>query len=155
MSLLCSCALTVVIPLLSMEGQRAQKYLNLCSEDVRRSYGFGTTWGWAINDSIFIFGWTIPLKIKVLEWFYVRIYLCFPEVPLKSIPLHKILWTIIRSVFSFNILYRTKKKMFLLKTFHWKVLLKDQKWLFYSFAAKTLIETLPYSLDFVQWNTLF
>ncbi len=32
--------------LLSMEGQRAlgfhQKYLNLCSEDERRSYGFGT-----------------------------------------------------------------------------------------------------------------
>ncbi len=30
--------------------------------DERRSYGFGTTWGWAINDRIFIFGWTIPLK---------------------------------------------------------------------------------------------
>ncbi len=33
--------------LLSMEGQKAlgfhQKYLNLCSEDERRSYGFGTT----------------------------------------------------------------------------------------------------------------
>ncbi len=33
--------------LLSMEGQRAlgihQKYLNLCSEDERRSYGFGKT----------------------------------------------------------------------------------------------------------------
>ncbi len=38
-------ALSVV--LLSMEGQRVlgfhQKYLNLCSEDERRSYGFGTT----------------------------------------------------------------------------------------------------------------
>ncbi len=36
--------------------------LNLCSEDERRrSYGFGTTWGWVINDISFIFGWTIPL----------------------------------------------------------------------------------------------
>ncbi len=24
--------------------------------------GFGTTWGWANDDNIFIFGWTIPLK---------------------------------------------------------------------------------------------
>jgi len=23
-----------------------QKYLNLCPEDERRSYGLGTTWGW-------------------------------------------------------------------------------------------------------------
>ncbi len=42
------------------EGQRAlrfhQKYLNLCSEDEQRSYGFGTTRGGVINDSIFIFG---------------------------------------------------------------------------------------------------
>ncbi len=50
-------------------GQRAlrfhQKYLNLCSEDERRSYGFGTTCGWVINDRIFIFGSTNPLKQKV------------------------------------------------------------------------------------------
>ncbi len=38
-----------------------QKYLNLCSQDERRSYGFGTTWGWVINDIIFIFGSTVPL----------------------------------------------------------------------------------------------
>ncbi len=38
-----------------------QKYLNLCSEDERRSYTFGTTRGWVINDRILIFGWTIPL----------------------------------------------------------------------------------------------
>ncbi len=65
-SLLSFCALTVVVTLLSMEGQRAlgfhQKYLNLCSKDERRSYGFGSTWGWVINDRIFIFGWTIPLN---------------------------------------------------------------------------------------------
>ncbi len=39
-----------------------QKHLNLCSEDERRSYGFGTTCGWVINDIIFILGWTNPLK---------------------------------------------------------------------------------------------
>ncbi len=38
-----------------------QKYLNLCSEDEWRSYGFETTWRWVTNDRIFIFGWTIPL----------------------------------------------------------------------------------------------
>ncbi len=65
MSLLPFWALNVVVVVLSMEGQKAlrfhQKYLNLCSEDEQRSYGFKTTWGWVINDSIFIFGWTIPL----------------------------------------------------------------------------------------------
>ncbi len=53
MSLLCSWALIVVGPLPSMQGQKAlgfhQKYLNLCSDDERRSYGFGTTRGLAIN----------------------------------------------------------------------------------------------------------
>jgi len=49
----------------SMEGQKTLG-LNLnilnCSEDERRSYGLGTTWGWVINDLIFIFGWTNPLS---------------------------------------------------------------------------------------------
>ncbi len=53
-----------VITLLSMESQRAlrmhQTYLKLCSEDERS--GFGTTWGWVINDKNFHFGWTIPLR---------------------------------------------------------------------------------------------
>ncbi len=39
--------LIVVVPLLCMQGQKAlgfdQKYLNLCPEDERRYYGFGTT----------------------------------------------------------------------------------------------------------------
>ncbi len=60
MSLLTFWALNVSVALLSMEGQKAlgfhQKYLNLCSEDERRSYGFGTTRGGVINDRIFIFG---------------------------------------------------------------------------------------------------
>ncbi len=47
MSLLLFSALTVVIALLSMQGRKGlgfhQKYLNLCSEDERRFYRFGTT----------------------------------------------------------------------------------------------------------------
>ncbi len=63
----------ITVALLSMEGQRAlgfhQKYLNLCSEDEQRSYGFGMTWGWVINDRIFIFGWTIP--VSHLFYFFI------------------------------------------------------------------------------------
>ncbi len=46
-------------------------YSNVFSEDQRRSYGFGTTWGWVINDRIKIFGWTIPLSLKdsiAVQW---------------------------------------------------------------------------------------
>ncbi len=47
MSLLPFWALNASVALLSMEGQKAlgfhQKYLNLCSEDERRSYGFRMT----------------------------------------------------------------------------------------------------------------
>ncbi len=54
------------VPLLSMEAQIAlrfhKKYLNLCFEDEQRFYGFGTTWGWVIDDIIFILGWTNPLS---------------------------------------------------------------------------------------------
>ncbi len=70
MSLLHFWTLIVVITLLSMGRSKSSqnssiiKYLNLCSEDERRSYGFGTTRGWVINDRIFIFGWTIPLSIQ-------------------------------------------------------------------------------------------
>ncbi len=69
----------IAVALLSMEGQRAlrfdPKYLNLCSEDERRSYRFGTTWGWVINDRIVIFGeltlypWAKPLwKHCIISW---------------------------------------------------------------------------------------
>ncbi len=43
--------------------QISSKYLNLCSEDEQRSYGFRTTWGRVINDRIFILGWT-----NLLTW---------------------------------------------------------------------------------------
>ncbi len=32
-----------------------------CAAVYARSYGFGMTWGWVINDRIFIFGWTLSL----------------------------------------------------------------------------------------------
>ncbi len=51
----------------SESSRNYQTYLHLCSEDEQMSYGFGTTWGWIINESIFIFGWTIPLTDKVME----------------------------------------------------------------------------------------
>ncbi len=61
-------ALIVVGPLLSIKDQRAlgfnQKYLNLCFEDERRSCGFGMTWGWVINDLIFIFSWWKMVSLK-------------------------------------------------------------------------------------------
>ncbi len=60
-------ALNVSVALLSMQGQKAlgfhPKYLNLCSEDERRSYWFETTRWCVIND---IFGYTIPLN----RWFW-------------------------------------------------------------------------------------
>ncbi len=37
-------------------------------KDNRRSYRFGTTWRWVINDRSFIFGWTIPLIILETHW---------------------------------------------------------------------------------------
>ncbi len=47
MSLLPFCVLNVLVVLLFMQGQKAlgfhEKYLNLCSEDKQRGYGFGTT----------------------------------------------------------------------------------------------------------------
>jgi len=49
-----------------------QKDLNLCSEDEQKSYGFGTTWGWVLNDRILILGWTNPLTYCL--------YLCWESV---------------------------------------------------------------------------
>jgi len=38
--------------------------LILCWTEERNSHRFGTTWGWVHDDSIFISGWTIPLRVK-------------------------------------------------------------------------------------------
>ncbi len=42
--------------------EHSSKYLLLCWGEQRNSYRFRTTRGWVNDDSIFIFGWTIPLK---------------------------------------------------------------------------------------------
>ncbi len=56
----------IAVALLSVEGQRAlvfhQKYLNLWSKDERRPHEFVLTWGEYLNDRIFIFGWTNPVR---------------------------------------------------------------------------------------------
>ncbi len=61
----------ISVALLSMEGQKAlrfnQKYLNVCFLDERRSYGFGTTWSWVINDILFILGWTVLLRWNISQ----------------------------------------------------------------------------------------
>ncbi len=60
LSLISFWALNVSVVLLPMQGQKAlgfhQDYLNLNFEDEQRSYRFGTTYGWVINDNVFIFG---------------------------------------------------------------------------------------------------
>ncbi len=86
MSLLHFGALIVIVSLLSMRALRFnQKYLNFCCGDERRSYGFGTTWGWVINDRTFILGWTIPLSSisanNISMWIcvYLLIITVFPS----------------------------------------------------------------------------
>ncbi len=44
----------------------SSEYLPLCSAEQTNSYRFGTTWGWVNDDTIFIFGWTIPLIRDIL-----------------------------------------------------------------------------------------
>ncbi len=72
-----------------MQGQKAlrfnKNYLNLCSEDERRSYRFGTTWGWVINDRIFIFAWTNPLKLFII---IKKFSTCFINQKIKTFSLN-------------------------------------------------------------------
>jgi len=60
-------ALNVSFALLPMQGQKALRY-----HQKYFYYGFGTKWGWVINDRIFIFGWTIPLNCNNISQ-----YSCF------------------------------------------------------------------------------
>ncbi len=69
----------------SESSQISSKYLNLCSADERRSYGFGTTWGWVIklySDSIILWPW-ILVKMQfgclcISNYYYYDILLfCF------------------------------------------------------------------------------
>ncbi len=63
------------------EGQRAlgfnKKYLNLFSEDERRSHGFGTTWGRVINDRIFIFWVYKPVQVQVQTCRWTNFWMTF------------------------------------------------------------------------------
>ncbi len=59
-------------------SQISSKYLNVCSEDERRYYRCGTTWRWVVNDRIFIFVWTIPLKLR---WQRKRLWVQSPPPP--------------------------------------------------------------------------
>ncbi len=67
----------------------SSKYLPLCSAEQRHSYRFGTTWGW-VNDTIFIFGWTVPFKFKISHHnetdLDLHIYLmqCFPNLSWRT-----------------------------------------------------------------------
>ncbi len=76
-------------------GQKAlafhQKCLDLCSEDERRFYGFGTARGWEIYYRIFIFVWTIPFS-KWSQWRIMEqwiIYFLHFYILDYSIPVHK------------------------------------------------------------------
>ncbi len=52
-----------------------QKYLNF------RSYRFGTTWGWVINDRIFIFGLNTPFKISRFNFMhYLTLFVIICEI---------------------------------------------------------------------------
>ncbi len=55
----------------------SSEYLPLCSAEQTHSYRFGTTWGWVNDDTIFIFGWTIPLRQHCLKKFIHYRFLLF------------------------------------------------------------------------------
>jgi len=44
------------------------KYIPLCSAEERNSYRFPTTWGWENYNRIFIFGWSISLRTKMVGY---------------------------------------------------------------------------------------
>ncbi len=55
----------------SESSRNSSKYLHLCYEDERRPYGFGTTWGWVINDRIFILA---ELSLWVITFFFLSFH---------------------------------------------------------------------------------
>jgi len=85
------------------------------------SYGVGTAWGWVINDLIFIFGWTNPLRSTLLLFprcrnqanINVRQYNCWLHVNIHgSLDLQ---W-VVRNYIESNILFQLLK-LFVLVTF--------------------------------------
>ncbi len=109
----------ISVVLLSMQGQRAlwfhQKYLNLCSEDERRSYGFGTTWGWVIKDRIVILGWTIPLSSS---FFFVFFYLISITENNFSLLQFKLTTTLL--IITFESVFLLLLFLFMIYLFLWK-----------------------------------
>ncbi len=98
-----------------MEGQRAlrfhQKYLNLCSQDERRPYGFETTWAWVINDRIFIFGRTNSLITSLISDLYL--FSLFHTFSAFTLQFSQSLWCISRIVLNIS-----KDLCVFLKTIH-------------------------------------
>ncbi len=74
------------VPQNSLVTNFLQNIFLLCSAERRHSYRFGTTWGW-VNETIFIFGWTIPLKVMNR-----------PSVGLNRHTLDKNIWTSIKVI---------------------------------------------------------
>lgn len=62
-------------------GEHSSKRLLLCSTDVRNINSYETTGGW-INDSIFTFGWTIPLMNKYKHPLFYAVFIGFVNKPL-------------------------------------------------------------------------
>ncbi len=87
MSLLHFWTFNVSVALLSMQGQKAlrfnQKYLNLCSDEERRSYRLETTCGWAINETNH-FGVNYTFNSKFWDINF--------EINTKKLPFFNILW---------------------------------------------------------------
>ncbi len=61
-------------------------FKNVFSEDEQRSYGFAMTWGWVINDSIFIFGGETIHQFKLKSIFHVHIHLFICRVENVHMP---------------------------------------------------------------------
>jgi len=54
--------------------------ISLCSAEEKNSYRVATTWGWVSDDRIFIFGWSIPLKLcNRYKFAYAHIHFALAE----------------------------------------------------------------------------
>ncbi len=53
------------------------KYLNMCSEDERRSYGFETTWGWVIIQVFIFINTTIVQNVPRRSCIRITLHLLF------------------------------------------------------------------------------
>ncbi len=77
-----------------------QNYLNLCSE-YERSFLFGTTWGWVINDRIFI------LDIKYNRFAFAQ-FVCDSDLWYKGMSISGWLFKKVNWLFYFLFIYNIK-----------------------------------------------